>query len=93
MKKLWLAALTAFTLVACGGGGNPGTGGGTGGGTETPAGTMTIQVITGASSSAQGVISITASGAPPGRVRPCWIPKVLQLPMKLLRFRKMVGVC
>ncbi|WP_156517063.1 hypothetical protein [Delftia sp. GW456-R20] len=62
MKKLWLAALTAFTLVACGGGGgNPGTGGGTGGGTETPAGTMTIQVITGASSSAQGVISITAS--------------------------------
>ncbi len=61
MRKLWLAALTACTLVACGGGGgSAGSTGGTGGGTGTTTGpTITVQVVAGAS--AQNVMSFAAS--------------------------------
>lgn len=59
MRKLWLAALTACSLVACGGGGgNAGSTGGTGGGTVA-APKVTVQVVAGANP--QNVISFAAS--------------------------------
>lgn len=62
MRKLWLAALTACTLAACGGGGgNAGSTGGTGGTGGTSTAKITVQVVAGDVSNPQNVISFAAS--------------------------------